>query len=49
MAGNVYKVNIVLDYLKGISHWESLIGVPSTNPYFLVCNICKESGFSDTF
>ena len=25
----IYKGNIILDYLKGISRWESWIGVPN--------------------
>ena len=38
----IYKGNIILDSLKGISRWEFWIGVPKNTPYLLVCNTCKE-------
>ena len=37
----VYKGNIIIDSLEGISHWESWIGLTFTNLYSLVCNTCK--------
>ena len=29
----IYKRNIIIDYLKVISRWESLIILPNTTPY----------------
>ena len=44
----IYKGNLILDSLKGISRWEYWIGLPNTNPSLLVSNTCEEYGFSKT-
>ena len=44
----IYKGNLILDDLKGISRWESWIVLPNTTPYLLVCNPCKEYELSKT-
>ena len=44
----IYKGGIILDSLKGISCWESWIGVPNTILSFWVCNTYEEYVLSST-